>query len=56
MIVRLSQKTKHAKCEMYEFKNYTTHESIVIVLHFDDTSSVWVQCSFQYFYYAQKQQ
>ena len=56
MIVRLYQKTKHAKCEMYEFKNYKIHESIVIVLHFDDTSSVWVQSPFQYFCYAGKHQ
>ena len=43
MIVRLDQKPKHAQREMYEFQKYALHESIVIVLHFDGTSSAWVQ-------------
>ena len=43
MIVRLDGKRKHAKWEMYEFQKYALHESIVIVLHVDGTSSVWVQ-------------
>ena len=28
---------------MYEFQKYELHESILIVLQFDGTSSVWVQ-------------
>ena len=28
---------------MYEFQKYALHESIVIVLHFDGTSSVTIQ-------------
>ena len=36
MIVILEQKAKHAKWDMLNF-------NIVIVLHFDGTSSVWVQ-------------
>ena len=43
MTVRLDQNTKHDKWEMYEFQTYALHECIVIVHHFDDTSSVWVQ-------------
>ena len=44
MIIRLDQNSKHAKWEMlYEFQKYALHESIMIVLYFDDTSSVWVQ-------------
>ena len=44
MIFRLYTNTKHAKWEvLHEFQKYALHESIVIVLHFDVTSSVWVQ-------------
>ena len=28
---------------MYEFQKYALHEPIVIVLHYDGTSVVWVQ-------------
>ena len=35
MIVRLDQKTKHSKWEMYEFQTYALYEFIVIVLLFD---------------------
>ena len=50
MIVRLDQKTKHAKLneKKYEFQKYALHESIVIVLHFNGTSSVWAQIMAQY--------
>ena len=43
MIVRLDQISKHAKWEMHEFQKYAFHEYIVIVLHFDGSSSVSVQ-------------
>ena len=43
MIVRLDQKTKHAKWEMCECLKYALSESIVIVFHLDGTSRVWVQ-------------
>ena len=43
MIVRFDQNTKHAKQEMYGFQKNASHEFIVIVLHCDGTSSVWVQ-------------
>ena len=39
----IDQKIKHAKWDMYEFQKYAFHESIVIVLCFDGTSSVCVQ-------------
>ena len=43
-IGRLVQNTKRAKWEMlYEFKTFALHKSFIIVLHFDGTSSVWVQ-------------
>ena len=38
MIVRLYQKTNHSKWEMQELQKYALYESIVIVLHFNDTS------------------
>ena len=34
---------------MYEFQNYALHESIVIVLRYDGTSSVWFQSLAEYF-------
>ena len=40
MIVRLDQKTNHAKCEIYVNFNNTLHESIMNVLNFDGTSRV----------------
>ena len=50
LIVRLDQNTKLAIREMlHEFQKYALHESIVIVLHFDRTSSVWVQTLAWYF-------
>ena len=48
MIVKLHQKTKHAKWEMYEFQKYALHESIVILLCFEATGSVWVQTLAKY--------
>ena len=43
MIVRLDQKTRHAKWGMHEFHAYAFHESVVTVLRFDVSSSIWVQ-------------
>ena len=51
--VRLDQKTKHAKWEMYEFQKYALHESIVTVIHFDITSSVWIH-SLAYYHYQER--
>ena len=28
---------------MHEFQKYALHESIVIVIYFDGTTSVWIQ-------------
>ena len=43
MIVKLEQNTKHAICEiLYEFQKQALHESIMIVLHFYGTNSVFV--------------
>ena len=53
MSVRLDQKTKPAKWEMYKFQKYALHESIVIVIHFDITSSVWVQ-SLAYYHFQER--
>ena len=41
MIIRLDHNTNHAKWEMLdEFQEYAIHDSVMIVLHFDGTSSV----------------
>ena len=43
MIVRLDQTTKHAILKMCEFQKYAfhhLHESVVIVLHFDERESL----------------
>ena len=40
------KETKHrpTKCEMFhELQKYALHESIATVLHFDGTSSGWIQ-------------
>ena len=43
MIVKLDQNTKHAKCEiLYEFQKQALHESVMIVLHFNGTNSVFL--------------
>ena len=44
MTVRIDQNTKYATWEMmYEIQKYTLHESVMIVIHFNGTSSEWVQ-------------
>ena len=43
MIVRLDKQNKLAKYEMYVFQRYALHESIVVALHFDGTSSILTQ-------------